>query len=74
MQARGVTAAGPPFVRYHTLGQTEADVEVGTPVARAVSGEGRITTAELPGAPLSAPATSAPTIGSAKPTAASKRG
>jgi hypothetical protein len=74
MQARGVTAAGPPFVRYHTFEQTETDVEVGIPVADAASGEGRITAGELPGAPQSAPGTSAPTIGSAKPTAASKRG
>jgi hypothetical protein len=37
--ARGVTAAGPPFVRYDTFGQTETDIEVGIPVANAVSGE-----------------------------------
>jgi effector-binding domain-containing protein len=49
MQARGVTAAGPPFVRYHTIGRTEAEVELGIPVADAVSGEGRITAGELPG-------------------------
>jgi effector-binding domain-containing protein len=49
MQARGVTAARPPFVRDHTFGQTDTDVEVGIPVADAVSGEGRITAGELPG-------------------------
>ena len=49
MQTRGVTAAGPPFVRYHTWGQTETDVEVGIPVADAVSGEGRLAAGELPG-------------------------
>jgi effector-binding domain-containing protein len=49
MQARGVTATGPPFVRYNTFGQTETDVEVGIPVAEALSGEGRITAGELPG-------------------------
>jgi hypothetical protein len=74
MQTRGVAAAGSPFVRYHTFGPTETDVEVGTPIADAVSGEGRITAGELPGAPQSAPGTSAHPIGSAKPTAASKRG
>ena len=29
MERRGVTPAGPPYVRYHTLGQTEADLEIG---------------------------------------------
>jgi effector-binding domain-containing protein len=48
-QARGVAAAGPPFVRYHTFGETETDVEVGIPVTQAVVGEGRIAAGELPG-------------------------
>ena len=74
MQTCGVTAAGPPFVRYHTEGQTETDVEVGIPVADAVSGEGRTTAGELPGgAAISTWHIGSP-IGSAKPTAASKRG
>ena len=49
MQTRGVMVAGPPFVRYHTFGPTETDVEVGIPVADAVSGEGRLAAGELPG-------------------------
>jgi effector-binding domain-containing protein len=49
MQARGVAAAGPPFVRYHTFGKTETDVEVGIPVADPTAGEGRIAAGELPG-------------------------
>ena len=32
MERRGVTPAGPPYVRYHTFGQTEADLEIGAAV------------------------------------------
>jgi effector-binding domain-containing protein len=49
MRARGVAAVGPPFVRYHTFGEAETDVEVGIPVAEPVAGEGRATARELPG-------------------------
>lgn len=49
MQGRGLTADGPPFVRYHTFGETETDVEVGIPVPDAVAGEGRVAAGELPG-------------------------
>ena len=49
MERRGVTPAGPPYVRYHTFGETEADLETGIPVAEAVAGEGRIAAGELPG-------------------------
>src|SRR5687767_7315616 len=49
MQRRGVTPAGPPFVRYHTFVETETDLEVGIPVVEAASDEGRITPGELPG-------------------------
>jgi effector-binding domain-containing protein len=48
----GVDAAGPPFVRYHTFGGTETDLEVGIPVAEAEPGGGRITPGELPGGPV----------------------
>jgi effector-binding domain-containing protein len=48
MDQRGVTPAGPPFVRYHTFGETETDLETGIPVVKAVSGEGRIAPGELP--------------------------
>ena len=41
--------AGPPFVRYHTLGETETDLEVGIPVAEAEPGEGQIAAGALPG-------------------------
>jgi effector-binding domain-containing protein len=49
MQARGVAAAGAPFVRYHTFGETETDLEVGIPVADLAAGEGRVAAGELPG-------------------------
>jgi effector-binding domain-containing protein len=46
---RSVEPAGPPFVRYHTFGDVETDVETGVPVAGAVDGAGRISRSELPG-------------------------
>jgi effector-binding domain-containing protein len=48
---RGAQPAGPPYVRYHTFGETETDLEIGVPVVEAVAGEGRITAGELPGGP-----------------------
>ena len=45
---RGMAPAGPPFIRYHTFGQAETDVETGVPVAEAVAGEGRVAAGELP--------------------------
>ena len=45
----GVQPAGPPFVRYHTFGETETDLEVGVPVAEAASGDGQIVAGALPG-------------------------
>jgi effector-binding domain-containing protein len=49
MQARGLAAVGPPFVRYHAFGETETDVEVGVPVGEEATGEGRIGAGVLPG-------------------------
>ena len=49
IQRRGVEPAGPPFVRYHTFGETETDLEVGVPVVEASSGEGPVAAGELPG-------------------------
>jgi len=40
---RGVAPTGPPFVRYHTFGDVDTDVETGVPVGDAVAG------ADLPG-------------------------
>jgi effector-binding domain-containing protein len=50
LQQLGVRPAGPPFVRYHTFGDAETDVEVGIPVpAAGAVGEGRVAAGELPG-------------------------
>jgi effector-binding domain-containing protein len=49
LHSQGAVALGPPFVRYHTLGETEADVEVGVPVNAGTAGAGRIAAGELPG-------------------------
>jgi effector-binding domain-containing protein len=51
MQARGLVPVRPPFVRYHTFGETETDVEVGVPVSKGAAGDGRIESGELPGGP-----------------------
>jgi effector-binding domain-containing protein len=49
MQRRGLTPAGPPFVRYHSFGEAETDVELGIPVGQASAGDGRVEAGELPG-------------------------
>lgn len=46
-----VTPAGAPYVRYHTFGSDETDVEVGIPVASATAGVDRVQAGELPGGP-----------------------
>ena len=49
LQRQGATPAGPPFVRYHSFGEAETDVEVGIPVAAAAAGQGRVGAGGLPG-------------------------
>src|SRR5262249_9522397 len=49
VQQGGALPAGPPFVRYHTFGETETDFEFGVPVVEPAIGEGRIVAGELPG-------------------------
>jgi effector-binding domain-containing protein len=51
LQARGLATVGPPFVRYHAIGETETDVEVGMPVGESATGEDRIEAGALPGGP-----------------------
>ena len=41
------TPAGPPFVRYHTFGDTETDMEFGVPVIEPLAGDGQIVGGEL---------------------------
>ncbi|HKP51765.1 MAG TPA: GyrI-like domain-containing protein [Chloroflexia bacterium] len=52
LQQHGAQPAGPPFVRYHTFGETETDLETGVPVTSPIGGEGRIAGGELPGGPV----------------------
>jgi len=46
-----IPVIGPPFVRYHTFGDRETDVEVGVPVAQEQAGTGDIQAGHLPGGP-----------------------
>jgi effector-binding domain-containing protein len=52
LSERGVAPAGAPYVRYHTFGGGETDVEVGVPVAAAVDGTGPLTPGTLPAGPV----------------------
>ncbi len=50
MQQEGVQPAGAPFFRYYVINmEGEMDVEVGIPVATALSGSGRVCPGVLPG-------------------------
>lgn len=51
LQHHGISAAGPPFVRYFTFGDSETDFEFGIPVAEPAAGEGWIAAGALPGGP-----------------------
>jgi DNA gyrase inhibitor GyrI len=47
---RGVTPAGPPFLRYNVIDmERELQIEAGVPVAAAVAAGGRVESGELPG-------------------------
>jgi effector-binding domain-containing protein len=49
LQHHGVRPSGPPYVRYHSFGETRTDMEVGIPVAAGAVGQGRVAGGELPG-------------------------
>ena len=49
LEASGVSAAGPPFVRYHTFGDIDTDFEFGIPVAEPAEGAGPVVPGTLPG-------------------------
>lgn len=51
LREHGVRPAGPPYVRYHTFGETDTDMEFGVPVAQPATGENRIVGGELPAGP-----------------------
>jgi hypothetical protein len=69
----GVRPTGPPYVRYHAFGEADTDMEVGIPLAAGAVGQGRVA-AELPGGPVVAPGTWAPTIAWPTPTPACRPG
>jgi effector-binding domain-containing protein len=49
LDKQGVAPAGAPFMRFHVINmETEMDVELGVPVASALSGNNRITAGVLP--------------------------
>jgi effector-binding domain-containing protein len=48
IQQQGATPAGPPYVRYHTFGDLETDMETGIPLAAPIPGQGPILAGELP--------------------------
>lgn len=52
LSERTMRPAGPPYVRYHTFGDTSTDVEVGVPIDTATEGAGQVVTGELPGGPV----------------------
>jgi effector-binding domain-containing protein len=49
LQHHDIRLAGPPYVRYHSFGEADTDVEVGIPVAAGAVGRGRVAVGELPG-------------------------
>lgn len=51
LRQQGVRPAGPTFVRYHSFGASESDLELGVPVAEPLAGEGRVVGGTLPGGP-----------------------
>jgi effector-binding domain-containing protein len=49
LKRQGDDPAGPPFLRYHVIDMAgEMDIEVGIPVATALTGDGRVSAAVLP--------------------------
>ena len=51
LRKSGARPAGPLYVRYHTFGETETDLETGIPVTEPAGGEGRVVAGELLGGP-----------------------
>jgi hypothetical protein len=49
LDAHGAPPAGPPFIRYHVIDMAAMlDVEIGVPVANALTGDGRVSAGVLP--------------------------
>ncbi len=52
LAAQHAGPAGPPFARYHRLGDGRFTVEAGFPATRPVEGSGDVRPSELPGGPV----------------------
>jgi effector-binding domain-containing protein len=50
----GARVAGSPYVRYHTFGDTESDMEFGVPLSEALDSDEEAYRGELPGGPAAA--------------------
>ncbi|HZN39768.1 MAG TPA: GyrI-like domain-containing protein [Planctomycetota bacterium] len=48
IRAAGAKEAGPPFSRYHSVSDTEIDLEAGIPVKKPFEEKGRVKNSELP--------------------------
>jgi effector-binding domain-containing protein len=48
IRATGAKEAGPPFSRYHSISDTEIDIEAGIPVKKPFEEKGRVKNSELP--------------------------
>lgn len=49
LEKRGVAPSGPPFIRYHVINMPGMmDIELGWPVAQAMSGDERVSASALP--------------------------
>jgi effector-binding domain-containing protein len=49
MGKNGIPFAGPPFAMYYNMDMDDLDVEIGFPVGKAQTGEGRVKAGKLPG-------------------------
>lgn len=49
LSRRGLEMAGPPFARYHRVGEDRFEVEAGAPLASRIDGEGEVRPSSLPG-------------------------
>lgn len=49
LQRVGAQPVGPPYTRYHAMGEEEVDLEVGFPVPEPLEGDGGIEAGRLPG-------------------------
>ncbi len=49
LTGRNIKPAGAPFMRYHVINmENDMDVEIGFPIANAISGDGRVSSGVLP--------------------------